>query len=278
MIAATARQTENEGAKPLVTAGPSVDGRVSAQAASPLSLKDVSVSYGSALALHDVDVAVRPGTLTAVVGPNGAGKSSLLKAAIGLVPATGEVRFWGTSLKSVRDRVGYVPQRASVDWDFPVTAQQVVSMGLYSRIGWFRPVTRRWRLKANEALDRVGLADVADRQIGQLSGGQQQRVFFARALAQQADLYLMDEPLAGIDAATERTIFELLHECRASGKTVVVVHHDLDTVPTSFDDVILLNRTLIAAGPVSTTFTPANLKATYGGTMALLDRLGERQA
>jgi manganese/zinc/iron transport system ATP- binding protein len=184
------------------------------------------------------------------------------------------VRFWGKPLKQLRRRVGYVPQRASVEWDFPVTAQQVVAMGLYPQIGWFRPVTRRWRHKANEALDRVGLADLADRQIGELSGGQQQRVFFARALAQDADLYLMDEPMAGIDAATERTIFELLHECRASGKTVVVVHHDLDTVPKYFDDVVLLNRTVVASGPIATTFTAANLKAAYGGKMAFLDRLG----
>jgi len=277
MIAVTTDHKEEEGVKPLVTATRSIDGRASAQAANPLSLNGVSVSYGAALALHDVDVAVQPGTLTAIVGPNGAGKSTLLKAAIGLVPAAGEVRFWGKPFKTMRGRVGYVPQRASVDWDFPVTAQQVVAMGLYSQIGWFRPVSRRWRRQAGAALEHVGLSDIADRQIGQLSGGQQQRVFFARALAQQADLYLMDEPMAGIDAATERTIFELLHECRANGKTVVVVHHDLDTVPTYFDDVVLLNRTVIAAGPVSTTFTPANLKATYGGTMAPLDRLGERQ-
>jgi manganese/zinc/iron transport system ATP- binding protein len=240
---------------------------------SPLSVRNLTASYGGAPALIDVTFSVRPGTLTAVVGPNGAGKSTLLKAAIGLIPAAGEVRFWGRPLRSVRGRVGYVPQRASVDWDFPVTAQQVVAMGLYSRIGWLRPVTRAWRHKALAALERVGLADLADRQIGQLSGGQQQRVFLARALAQEADLYLMDEPMAGIDAATERAIFTLLTDCRAEGKTVVVVHHDLDTVPTYFDDVLLLNRRAVAAGPVATTFTPANLKAAYGGKIAVLERL-----
>jgi manganese/zinc/iron transport system ATP- binding protein len=274
MIIATARPQGEKPIKPSVTETESGDGIAAAHAASPLSLTNVSVSYGATFALYDIDVTIRPSTLTAIVGPNGAGKSTLLKAAIGLVPATGDVRFWAKPLKMMRRRVGYVPQRASVDWDFPVTAQQVVAMGLYPHIGWFRPVTRRWRLMANEALDRVGLADLADRQIGQLSGGQQQRVFFARALVQEAELYLMDEPMAGIDAATERTIFELLHECRASGKTVVVVHHDLDTVPTYFDDVVLLNRTVVASGPVATTFTAANLKTTYGGKMAFLDRLG----
>lgn len=240
---------------------------------SPLAVRGLTAIYGATPALLDVTFAARPGTLTAIVGPNGAGKSTLLKAALDLIPHEGDARFWGKPLKSVRGRVGYVPQRASVDWDFPVTAQQVVAMGLYPRIGWFRPVTRAWRHKAVEALGRVGLADLADRQIGQLSGGQQQRVFLARALAQEADLYLMDEPMAGIDAATERAIFTLLTDCRAAGKTVVVVHHDLDTVPTYFDDVLLLNRRAVAFGPVAETFTPANLKAAYGGKVAVLDRL-----
>jgi manganese/zinc/iron transport system ATP- binding protein len=240
---------------------------------SPLSVTGLTAGYGGAPALVDATFAVRPGTLTAIVGPNGAGKSTLLKAALGLIPAVrGDVRFFGQSLHRVRRRIGYVPQRASVDWDFPVTAIQVVAMGLYSQIGWFRPITRAWRRKAHDALDRVGLLAVADRQIGQLSGGQQQRIFLARAIAQNADLYLMDEPMAGIDATTEHAIFELLSECRAAGRTVVAVHHDLDTVPTYFDDVLLLNRRTIAFGPVAETFTPENLKAAYGGKLAILDR------
>ncbi|MBA3314550.1 MAG: metal ABC transporter ATP-binding protein [Planctomycetaceae bacterium] len=263
---------QEDSLKPRASEVWATDGKSSADDLSPLAMHGISVAYGGTFALSDVDFVVRPGTLTAIVGPNGAGKSTLLKAAIVLVPATGDVRFWGKPLNAVRGRIGYVPQRASVDWDFPVTAQQVVAMGLYSKIGWFRPVTRIWRNKAKEALHRVGLADLADRQIGQLSGGQQQRVFFARALAQEADLYLMDEPMAGIDAATERVIFDLLADCRAAGKTVVVVHHDLDTVPAYFDDVLLLNRKAIASGPISTTFTAANLKATYGGKIAVLDR------
>ena len=243
------------------------------EAASPLAVRGLTAGYGGAPALVDVTLAVRPGTLTAIVGPNGAGKSTLLKAAIGLIASAGEVSFWGQPLSAVRGRIGYVPQRASVDWDFPVTARQVVEMGLYPQIGWLRPVTRKWRQRALEALERVGLGEFAERQIGQLSGGQQQRVFFARALAQDAELYLMDEPMAGIDAATERAIFTLLSDCRAAGKTVVVVHHDLDTVPTYFDDVLLLNRRAIAFGAVAEVFTPANLKAAYGGKVAVLDRL-----
>ncbi|HEX6987053.1 MAG TPA: metal ABC transporter ATP-binding protein [Planctomycetaceae bacterium] len=250
-----------------------MDGKARVSEPAPLAVRGLTAGYGGAPALVDVTFSVRPGTLTAVVGPNGAGKSTLLKAAIGLIPSAGEATFWGKPLRAVRGRVGYVPQRASVDWDFPVTAKQVVAMGLYPRIGWFRPVTRPWRDRALDALGRVGLADLADRQIGELSGGQQQRVFLARALAQEADLYLMDEPMAGIDAATERAIFTLLTDCRAAGKTVVVVHHDLDTVPTYFDDVLLLNRRAVAFGPVAETFTPANLKAAYGGKVAVLDRV-----
>jgi manganese/zinc/iron transport system ATP- binding protein len=241
----------------------------------PLAVRGLTASYGGAAALVDVSFCLRPATLTAIVGPNGAGKSTLLKAAIGAVSASGDVRFWGKPLRAVRGRVGYVPQRASVDWDFPVTAQQVVAMGLYPRIGWFRPVTRRWQKRALEALDRLGLADLADRPIGQLSGGQQQRVFLARALAQDADLYLMDEPFAGVDAATESAIFALLAQCRAAGKTAVLVHHDLDTVPRYFDDVLLLNRRVIAFGPVAETFTAANLKTAYGGKIAVLSRSPE---
>ena len=268
---ATVREAKHLGAMPKPTdSGPRATRETSA--ASPLAVTGLNVSYDRKPVLTDVTFAVRPGTLTAIVGPNGAGKSTLLKAALGLLPASGEARYWGEPLKAVRRRVGYVPQRAAVDWEFPVTAGQVVAMGLYSKIGWFRPVTRKWRSAALAALDRVGLADLAERQIGQLSGGQQQRVFLARAIAQDADLYLMDEPLAGIDAVTEEVIFGLLRECRSAGKTVVVVHHDLDTVPTAFDDAILLNRRVVAAGPVAETFTAANLKAAYGGKIAVLDR------
>ena len=270
MTSATREIADGAVSVPLSREDAASNGRPSGGDASPLSVRGLTASYGARPALSDLSFAVRPGRLTAIVGPNGAGKSTLLKAAIDLIPADGRVRFWNQPLRAVRRRIGYVPQRASVDWEFPITAGQVVATGLYSQIGWFRPVTRAWKKKAHDALERVGLAEFADRQIGQLSGGQQQRVFLARALAQNADLYLMDEPLAGIDASTEQVIFSLLSDSRTEGRTVVVVHHDLDSVPTYFDDVILLNRRLIAFGPVDETFTAENLKTTYGGKIAVL--------
>src|SRR5689334_16086610 len=189
----------------------------------PLCIHDMTVAYHRKPVLWDVDYDAPAGKLIAIVGPNGAGKSTLIKAVLELVPrASGEVRFFGEPYRKARSRVAYVPQRSSVDWDFPVSALQVVAMGLYGRIGWFRPVTRAWKEKALQALRRVGMADYAHRQISQLSGGQQQRVFLARALAQDADLYLMDEPFAGVDAATERAIVAVLWELRGAGKTALV--------------------------------------------------------
>jgi len=244
---------------------------------SPLSIHDMTVAYHRRPVLWDIDYNAPPGNLIAIVGPNGAGKSTLIKAVLGLVPAvSGHAAFFGETYHHVRERVGYVPQRSSVDWDFPVCALEVVTMGLYRRIGWFRPVTKKYRRKAMAALDRVGMADYAMRQISQLSGGQQQRVFLARALAQEADLYLMDEPFAGVDAATERAIVAVLRELRETGRTAMVVHHDLQTVPEYFDEVLLLNMRLIATGAVESVFTEENLRATYGGKLALLDRVGHR--
>ena len=237
----------------------------------------MTVAYRRTRVLWDIEYDCPPGRLVAIVGPNGAGKSTLLKAALGLIPkASGQVAFFGRPFRKVRGRVAYVPQRTSVDWDFPISALEVVTMGLYRRIGWLRPVTRKWRDEALRSLDRVGLADLAGRQISELSGGQQQRVFLARAIAQQADLYLMDEPFAGVDAATERTILELLRELQEAGRTAVVVHHDLQTVAEYFDEVLLLNRQVIAAGPVEATLTDANVRKTYGGQLVLLDRLGQK--
>ena len=248
-------------------------------AASPLSIHDLTVAYHRKPVVWDVEYDAPPGQLIAIVGPNGAGKSTLLKATLGLLPAvSGSVRFFGQQYRDVRARVAYVPQRTSVDWDFPVSALDVVAMGLYRRIGWFRPVTRRYREQAREALDRVGLADFAGRQINQLSGGQQQRVFLARALIQNADLYLMDEPFAGVDAATEAAILALLRGLRDAGRTAVVVHHDLETVRDYFDHVLLLNVRLVASGPVSEVFTRENLRRTYGGKLSLLDQVGQRMA
>uniref|UniRef100_A0A7C4LK51 ABC transporter ATP-binding protein n=1 Tax=Schlesneria paludicola TaxID=360056 RepID=A0A7C4LK51_9PLAN len=237
----------------------------------------MTVAYQRRPVLWNVDYDAPAGRLVAIVGPNGAGKSTLLKAVLDLIPrASGEVRFFGRPYAEVRQRVAYVPQRTSVDWDFPVTAQDVVVMGLYGRLGWFRPVTRAARREALECLERVGLAEMAHRQISQLSGGQQQRVFLARALVQRADLYLMDEPFAGVDAATERTIVALLRELREAGKSALVVHHDLQTVAEYFDEVLLLNTRVIAAGPVAAVFTAENLRSTYGGKLALLDQVGHQ--
>jgi manganese/zinc/iron transport system ATP- binding protein len=244
---------------------------------SPLSIHDMTVAYHRRPVLWDIDYNAPAGQLVAIVGPNGAGKSTLIKAAIDLIPkASGLVQVFGQPYRKQRERVGYVPQRGSVDWDFPVSALGVVAMGLYGRIGWCRPVTRKYKQQALAALDRVGMADYAGRQISQLSGGQQQRVFLARALVQQADLYLMDEPFAGVDAATERAIVDVLRELRTAGKTALVVHHDLQTVPEYFDHVLLLNMRLVASGPTAEVFTPENLRKTYGGKLALLDQVGHQ--
>ncbi len=245
----------------------------------PLSIDDLTVAYSRKRVVWDVDYDAPPGQLIALVGPNGAGKSTLIKAILELIPrASGRVLIFGKPYTESRDRVAYVPQRSSVDWDFPVNALDVVTMGLYRKIGWFRPVTRKYREQAAEALRRLDMLNYAKRQISQLSGGQQQRVFLARALVQQADLYLLDEPFAGVDSATERAIISLLRDLKAEGKTALVVHHDLQTVNDYFDQVMLLNVRLVASGPVSTVFTEENLRRTYGGKLTLLDRVQERMA
>lgn len=245
----------------------------------PLSIHDMTVAYQRKPVLWDIEYDAPAGKLIGLVGPNGAGKSTLLKAVLELIPkASGRVTFFGAPYRTVRQRVGYVPQRESVDWDFPVSALDVVAMGRYGKIGWFRPVGRADREAARAALDRVGLADLAPRQIRQLSGGQQQRVFLARALAQEADLYLMDEPFASVDAATEQAIIAVLSDLRDAGKTVLVVHHDLETVPEYFEHVVLLNMRIVAHGPTATTFTPENLRKTYGGRLTLLEEAAHKLA
>ena len=243
---------------------------------SPLSIHAMTVAYRRKPVLWDVDYDAPPGNLIAIVGPNGAGKSTLIKACLGLVPrASGQVEFWGQPYKKVRSRVGYVPQRESVDWDFPVSALDVVCMGRYRKIGWFLPVTRKHKEAALGCLERVGMRDLADRQISQLSGGQQQRVFLARALAQEADLYFMDEPFAGVDASTERAIVEVLRELRSAGRTAVVVHHDLSTAADYFDHAVLLNMRVVDSGPVRSVLTRDNLHKTYGGRLTTLSEAAE---
>ena len=244
-----------------------------------LEFHDVTVAYGRRPVLWNVDLTVPGACLFGIIGPNGAGKSTLLKAALGLVPlAGGEVRILGAPLEQVRARVGYVPQRESVDWDFPVTVTDVVLMGTYARLGWLRRPGPRERSLAAECLDRVGLADVADRQIGRLSGGQQQRVFLARALAQQADVYFLDEPMAGVDARSQERIFRVLAELRAEGRLVVMVHHDLRSAGDWFDAVALIDMRLVATGPVAEVLTPENLRRTYAGRLDLLDEIGRAVA
>ncbi len=236
-------------------------------------VRDLTVAYEEKPVLWDVDLDIPAGTLTAIVGPNGAGKSTLIKTILGLVPsAAGTIRIFGEKYDLNRKAVGYVPQRGSVDWDFPTDALDVVTMGLYGKLGWFKRPGKAEREIALDCLHQVGMSDFAKRQISQLSGGQQQRVFLARALAQDARLYFMDEPFAGVDATTEVAIINILQRLRDTGKTVVVVHHDLDTVPTYFDRVALLNVRLIATGPVAETFTQNNLQRAYGGKIAFLSR------
>jgi manganese/zinc/iron transport system ATP- binding protein len=242
----------------------------------PLSVYDLTVAYHRKPVIWDVGFDVPNGSLVGIVGPNGAGKSTLLKAVMDLIPrAAGRIKIFGEDYARNRRRVGYVPQRESVDWDFPVDALDVVTMGIYREVGWFLPVRRKHRQAALEALSRVGIADLADRQISQLSGGQQQRTFLARALVQDADLYLMDEPFAGVDAATERAIVDVLREMQKNGKTAVVIHHDLQTVPEYFDYVVLLNMRVVAHGSVEEAFTSENLQKTYGGRLTLLDEVSE---
>lgn len=237
----------------------------------PLEVRGVTAAYREKPVLWDVSFRVPEGQLVAVVGPNGAGKTTLLKVVMGLMqPAAGRALVYGRPFREARRLVGYVPQRGTVDWDFPTDALDVVTMGLYGRLGWFRRPGSREREEALECLRKVGMEEFAGRQIGQLSGGQQQRVFLARALAQDARLYLADEPFAGVDYATERAIVEILRELKEGGRTVVVVHHDLSTVPEYFDRVVILNRHLVAEGPVEEAFTRENLAAAYGGNVAYL--------
>ncbi len=239
---------------------------------SALAFTGITVSYHHEPVLRDVSVEIEAGQLVAVIGPNGAGKSTLLKAILGLVPMdSGNIRLFGEPIDRARWRIAYVPQTETVDWDFPVTAREVVLMGRYPRLGIFGRPKRADREGVRESLEMVGMSRYADRHIRQLSGGQQQRIFIARALAQEADILLLDEPFAGVDARTEATIFALMDKLAGRGKTLIVVIHDLEAVKR-FDSVLMLNRSLVAFGPVKTTTTNENLNRTYGGRLTLLDQ------
>ena len=235
---------------------------------SAVEIENLTVAYRSKPALWDINLTVPEGVLMAIVGPNGAGKSTLIKAMMNLIPrAAGTVKFYGKPYNQVRNTVAYVPQRASVDWDYPTSVLGVVLMGLYGRLGLLRRPGKNEHTLAMEALEKVGMADYSDRPIGQLSGGQQQRTFLARALVQDAQIYLMDEPFAAVDAVTERAIVNLLQELRSRERTVLVVHHDLQTLEEYFDWVALINVELFATGSIEEACTPENLRRTYGGHM-----------
>lgn len=239
----------------------------------PVEVNNLTVAYQKKPVLTNVSFTVPEGKLIGIIGPNGAGKSTLIKAILGLIPkTTGKIKIYGNEYRPKNKVVGYVPQRGSVDWDFPTNALDVVLMGRYGHVGWFKRPGKNDIAHAKECLQKVGMEEYANRQISQLSGGQQQRVFLARALAQDTKVYFMDEPFVGVDAATERAIIELLNELKNQGKTVLVVHHDLQTVKDYFDHVILLNVEVIAAGPTEKIFTIDNLHQTYGGRLAFLEK------
>ncbi len=243
----------------------------------PIEVHDLTVAYDQKPVLWDIDFELPESSLTAVVGPNGAGKSTLVKAAMGLIASSsGYTLIYGKPLDKQRRNVAYVPQRETVDWDFPISVMDVVLMGRYPHLRLFQRPSRNDREVAMDALREMGMDGYHKRQISQLSGGQQQRVFLARALAQDASIYLMDEPLAGVDAATEDVIFKKLQELRSQKKTVVVVHHDLQSVPENFDLVMLLNLRMVACGPVASTFTDENLQKTYGGRLNILSQIIEQ--
>ena len=241
-----------------------------------LEVHDLTVAFDKKPVLWNIDLSLPAGKLVGIIGPNGAGKSTMIKAAMGLLPlSSGYVKLFGSDIGEVRPKVSYVPQRESVDWDFPASVLDVVLMGRYRKIGLFRRIREADRDAAMDCLKKVGMEGFASRQISQLSGGQQQRTFLARALAQQADLYFMDEPFAGVDAATEKTIIALLRSMTSAGQTIVVVHHDLQTVSQYFDWVIMLNTRLVGCGPVAEVFNNENLRSTYGGKLTLLSDVGD---
>ena len=249
------------------------------KAAAPLEIHDLTVAYHKRPVLWGIDIEVPAGQLVGIIGPNGAGKSTLIKAAMGQLPlSSGWVKVFGEPVEKNLKRVGYVPQRESVDWDFPVNVMDVVLMGRYGHLGLLRRPKKADRDIARACLDKVKMLPYADRQISNLSGGQQQRVFLARALAQESDLYFMDEPFAGVDAATEASIVAILHELKEQGKTLLVVHHDLPTAKQYFDSLLLLNMRVVAFGPTESVFQYELLQNTYGGRLTILSEVADAVA
>lgn len=229
-----------------------------------IEIKNISVAYDETTVLENVNLNIKKGDFLALMGPNGAGKSTLLKTILNFIkPISGEIKIKGKLYKDVRKKIAYVPQRGSVDWDFPITLFDVVEMGCYGRVGFFKKINKTEKRNVERVIEKVGLTEFKDRQISKLSGGQQQRAFLARAILQNTEIYLMDEPFQGVDSKTEKAIIEILKELKKSGKTLIVVHHDLQTVTSYFDTVAFINKTIVAAGPVKEVFTEENLEKTY---------------
>jgi manganese/zinc/iron transport system ATP- binding protein len=241
---------------------------------SSIEVHNLSVSYQNVPVLWDIDFSLPKGQIVGIIGPNGSGKSTLLKAIMGLIPlASGNVKVLNKNLSLVRDQLAYVPQRETVDWNFPASVEDVVLMGRYKKGNLFRRLTKIDKVIAQESIEKVKLEKYRDRQISQLSGGQQQRVFIARALAQGASIYIMDEPFVGVDMATEKTILDLLIQMKEEGKTIIIVHHDIQTVSNYFDYIVMLNTRLIAHGPTNEVLTEENLQATYGGQLNIISKI-----
>lgn len=250
------------------------------QKAEKIEKKDISVkvehltvAYNKRPVLWDIDVELPAGKLIAIVGPNGAGKSSFMQAMLNIIPRiSGNIAFFEKELEDFRKKISYMPQAKYIDWDFPINVLELVTMGVYKKVGWFRSISHSHKEQINSALEKVGMLPYVNRQISQLSGGQQQRVFMARALVEDADLYCLDEPFAGVDATTEKAIFTILKELRKQKKTIIVVHHNVNMIREYFDHVVLLNLRLVDSGPVKETFTEKNLVKTYRGKLTLLDK------
>lgn len=239
-----------------------------------LKATGLTVNYGNVSVLWDISCEVPTGALIGIIGPNGAGKSTFFKAALGLVkPLSGSIEFFDSPIHKIRKQIAYVPQRESVDWDFPISVYEVVLMGRYGHLGLFKGIRKADKEAADIALEHVGLSSLGNRQIGELSGGQKQRLFIARALIQDADIYLMDEPFAGVDVSSEKVIVDVMHQLKAKGKTIFVIHHDLSSVESYFDHLILLRTRLVACGPTQEVFTKENLSRTYGKNHTLFDEL-----
>lgn len=240
-----------------------------------LEVKDLTVSYSNKIALTDVNFSMKSGKLVGIIGPNGSGKSTLMKAVLNLTSKdSGEVQINEKSLEEVRGNIAYIPQRSNIDWDFPILVRDTVLLGTYPKLGLFKRPKAKEKKIAEEALKKVGMGDFADKQIGELSGGQQQRVFLARSLAQKADIFFMDEPFVGIDIHSEEIIINILKELRDQGKTLFVIHHDLTKVEDYFDELILVNKELVAAGAVSDVFTPELMERTFNAPLTVLENMG----